>query len=326
MTNTNLSGILFIDKPPNVTSTVVVRQIKKNLNLSRIGHLGTLDPFATGLLPIMVGSTTRLATELMACDKEYLFTIQLGIETDTLDPTGTVIKNCDVPNLCSEKILDVLKNFTGSITQIPPVYSAIKMKGRPLYEYMRTSGQIPYDIETKIRTVHIHSCALENFDNLKNTLTVRVRCSKGTYVRSLARDIAKVFGTVGMCAELRRTKIGSWCVSNALHLNFESSQNNQTATMVSEDLIKNLVPPDQVLPQIPKILLPESFFTKLNTGNGFIIKQSENEDVFVRIKTFLNLSEKFFIGIENNENILFLAHCSEKTEDTLLCQPQRKII
>lgn len=323
MINTNLSGMLFIDKAANLTSTVVVRQIKKNLNLSRIGHLGTLDPFATGLLPIMIGSTTRLATELMNFDKEYLFTIQLGIETDTLDPTGTMIKKSDVPSLSDEQILDVLKKFTGSIAQIPPVYSAIKMKGRPLYEYMRTSGQIPYDIETKTRTVHIYSCTLENYNNLQNTLTIRVSCSKGTYVRSLARDIANALGTVGLCSELRRTKIGHWCVSHALNL---ACMGVQQTTETAVDLVQNIIPPERLLPAIPKVLLPEVFFNKLNTGNVFFIKKIENSEIFTQIKSLLQTSEKFFIGIENNQNILFLANCSEKNEEMILCQPQKKII
>lgn len=318
--NSQLSGLLLIDKSANLTSTAVVRKIKKTLNISRVGHLGTLDPFATGLLPIMIGSATRLSTELMDFDKEYLFTIQLGIETDTLDPTGQIIKRQDAPTLCSEQILDILKNFIGSIQQIPPIYSAIKMNGRPLYEYMRTCGKIPFDIETKARMIHIKSCLLETFDACKNTITIRVSCSKGTYVRSLARDIAYALNTVGMCSDLRRTKIGEWDTSLALNVDDKNNEN------IFDYLIKNIIPPEQLLSTIPKILLPEKFFRFLNTGNIFQIKQSENLELFDSLKLLLNSQDKFFIGIQDQNEILFLSHCILMNDDTILCKPQKKII
>lgn len=310
--------MIFVDKTANSTCTAVVRQIKKMLNVERVGHLGTLDPFATGLLPIMVGSTTRLSTELMNLNKEYLFTIQLGIETDTLDPTGAITKTKEVPDLSHEKILHVLKDFTGIIEQIPPVYSAIKMNGRPLYEYMRTTGKIPQDIDTKNRTIHIESCSLENLNFSEKRITIRVLCSKGTYVRSLARDIAYSLNTVGTCSELRRTKIGGWCVQSALSLS-----NNMLSVA---KLLNDMVSPEKLLPQISKVILPECFFAKLNTGNIVSINQTEHLETFHAISKIIETNENCFIGIQKNDEILFLGSCTKMNDHRIICKPRKKII
>jgi len=320
MTDINLSGMLLVDKPAGSTSTFIVRKIKNLFRGSRIGHLGTLDPFATGLLPIMVGSTTRLASELMDYDKEYSFTIQLGVETDTLDPTGNIVATKHVSAFSLETISSILQKFTGTIEQIPPVYSAIKMKGRPLYEYMRTSGSIPFDIETKTRIVTIKSCVLEGFDETKQTINLRVLCSKGTYIRSLARDIAHALNTVGICATLRRTKIGSWDVSNAFKI--EENQNINHF----EQIKNKIIPPEKLLPSISKLLFPEKFLKFLNSGNVFYCNREGNENVFDTLKSTIQTGENFFTGIINHDEILFLSNCSLVSSEQIVCKPKKKII
>lgn len=146
----------MIDKPAGVTSHAVVSFVRKALGISRVGHLGTLDPFASGLLPILVGGFTRMSDELMEGDKGYLFTIQFGSETDTLDPQGTVIASSPLAETLSlVQIEGALEKLRGKIFQTPPAYSALKHKGRPLYEYMRTQGKLDFDIVEKIGRAHV---------------------------------------------------------------------------------------------------------------------------------------------------------------------------
>ena len=151
----NLCGLVLIDKAAEINSHKIVSAMRKILNIDKVGHLGTLDPFATGLLPVLIGGATRLSDEIMDGKKQYLFTISLGTETDTLDYSGRVISDAAVPENFNEKIQENLYQFTGNIEQVPPVYSALKMNGRPLYEYMRATGKLPDSIETKKRIVQI---------------------------------------------------------------------------------------------------------------------------------------------------------------------------
>lgn len=322
---TTLSGMIFVDKPRNVTSTAVIRKIKKSLHISRVGHLGTLDPFASGLLPVMVGTTTRLADDLMHSDKQYLFTIQFGIETDTLDPMGTTIQTESVPDLSYDHILKTLQLFVGSIQQTPPVYSALKMNGRPLYEYMRATGKLPHDIQTKTRTVHITKCDLVSFQKDVNTMTVRVVCSKGTYVRALARDISYALGTIGMCAELRREKIGEWCVANAIQIPVEDKT---FCADTADNLVNNLISPKDLLPNTPEFLLPDVFYAKLSTGNVLTLDKINHPVLFDSIAHFIqkSLNQKFFVSIENKMSVLFLAEGVLIETHRILIKPQKKII
>ena len=152
------NGLILIDKGPNFTSHNIVAYIRKLFKNEyetevKVGHLGTLDPFATGLLPVLVGGVTRLSDEMMDGKKQYLFSIKLGTETDTLDNTGLVVKEMPVPENYVQLLEKKLNGFKGKIEQVPPVYSALKMNGRPLYEYMRSEGKLPAEIETKKRSV-----------------------------------------------------------------------------------------------------------------------------------------------------------------------------
>jgi tRNA pseudouridine55 synthase len=230
------ASLLLIDKPEGVTSHAVVALARRVLGEKRIGHLGTLDPFASGLLPLLIGGMTRLSDLLMDGDKSYLFTLSLGTETDTLDPSGQTVATAGVPQGLNSATLDtVLQKFRGTIEQVPPAYSALKHQGRPLYEYMRTQGQLGFDLNEKKRSVVLHHLIdrTASDDYAKGILTLEVVCSKGTYIRSLARDIAHTLGTVGHCARLRRLAVGNFQVSSA-------------AVVLLEDMAKTRQnPPDQ---------------------------------------------------------------------------------
>jgi tRNA pseudouridine55 synthase len=207
-----LDGILLVDKPADITSAGVVREVKRRLRVAKIGHLGTLDPFATGLLPLALGEGTKVVSFLSQGEKSYVGVIALGRLTDTLDATGEVVARAAVPSLAPGILEEVARRFRGTIEQVPPMFSALKRGGIPLYELARKG----VDIDREPRQVHIESLSLTVASAAE--ISISVRCSKGTYVRSLACDIAAALGTVGHLASLRRTTFGSFEVASAIPL------------------------------------------------------------------------------------------------------------
>jgi tRNA pseudouridine55 synthase len=207
-----IDGVLLVDKPAGITSAGVVRQVKRRLGATKVGHLGTLDPFATGLLPLVTGEGTKLVAVLSQGDKSYTGVIALGRSTDTLDSTGEVVETAAVPDLSDDVLEAVARRFRGAVEQVPPMFSALKRGGVPLYELARKG----IDVEREARRVHIESLTLVPVSAVEISLSMR--CSKGTYVRSLARDVAAALGTVGHLASLRRTAFGSFDVASAISL------------------------------------------------------------------------------------------------------------
>lgn len=207
-----IDGLLIVDKAEGSTSADVVRQVKRALQ-SKTGHLGTLDPFATGVLPICLGEGTKIAQFLAVADKEYEGTIRLGAATDTGDRTGTVTEERPLPeDLSPPRLAAVAESFRGQQMQTPPMYSAIKKDGTPLYKLARQG----VTIERQPRPIRIDRIALEPLDT--STVAFRVACSKGTYVRVLAEDIAMALGTVGHVQTLRRTAFGLFRIEAAIPL------------------------------------------------------------------------------------------------------------
>jgi tRNA pseudouridine55 synthase len=208
-----MNAILLVDKPAGISSAEVVRRVKSRVKPARVGHLGTLDPFATGLLPIMIGEATKLAPFIDGGDKEYAGLIRLGVETDTLDRDGAEVRRADVPAISPEKIAQVTAQFTGTIEQVPPVYSAIKRAGVPLYRLARRGDDVP---PPEKRSVEIKRLDLtcEAPDAIRFVAT----CSPGTYARSLARDIGIALDTVAHLEQLRRTRNGAFSIADAMPL------------------------------------------------------------------------------------------------------------
>ena len=210
-----MDGLILIDKPSGITSAEVVRRIKARVKPSRVGHLGTLDPFATGVLPIMVGEATKLAPMLEGGEKVYQGMIKLGIETDTLDRDGKVAREAPVPNIDSDRLAEVAKQFTGKIDQVPPIFSAIKREGVRMYKLARKGN--PEELEPPpIRTVDIKDLSLEL--SAPEEIRFVATCSPGTYARSLARDIGIALGTVAHLKDLRRTRSGHFAIADAINL------------------------------------------------------------------------------------------------------------
>src|SRR6202167_5565583 len=208
-----MNGILLVDKPAGISSAEAVRRVKARVKPARVGHLGTLDPFATGLLPIMIGEATKLAPFIDGGDKEYAGLIRLGIETDTLDRDGAEVRRALVPAISEEKLAQVTAQFTGQIEQIPPVYSAIKRAGVPLYRLARRGEDVA---PPEKRSVEIKRLDLKY--EAPDAIRFVATCSPGTYARSLARDIGIALGTVAHLEELRRTRNGAFSITDAMPL------------------------------------------------------------------------------------------------------------
>ena len=213
-----LHGWIILDKPVGLGSTQAVSAVKRILReagepKTKVGHGGTLDPLASGVLPIALGEATKLAGRMLDATKDYVFTVRFGEETDTLDAEGRVIATSNVrPNM--DTVNAVLPRFTGTIEQVPPAYSALKIEGKPAYQRSRAGEQV----EMKARAVTVHELRLLESSAKEATLFATV--SKGTYIRSLARDMAKALGTVGHVTRLRRARAGPFTLEQAISLDF----------------------------------------------------------------------------------------------------------
>ena len=261
-------GFLNVYKPAGMTSFDVISVLRKITHIKQIGHSGTLDPFATGVLPICIGKSTKLI-EYLPDDKEYIATVKLGCDTDTYDLDGQIVKTYN-KTADKEKFCEILKTFEGEIEQYPPKYSAIKVNGKKLYEYAR-SGQ---DIEIKPRKVFISKIELIDFIETEQIAKIVVACSKGTYIRSIAYDIGQKLQCGGHLIALERTKAGMFSVESAIKL-----ENIKSV----EDAEKNIINPLEVLPQ-KKYNLNNSERERVLHGMSFPAKEkniSDNDIVFL---------------------------------------------
>lgn len=229
-----MDGIIIINKEKEYTSHDVVAKVKKILNEKKVGHTGTLDPNATGVLPILLGKGTKLSKYLINHNKIYEATLKLGEKTDTADIEGKIIEEKYVKkeNLSEENIAKILQEFIGKSKQVPPMYSAIKVNGKKLYEYAR-KGQT---IEIKPREIEIYSIELLNINN--NEITFRVHCSKGTYIRTLCENIAEKLETVGYMKDLKRIEVGEFNIKNSITLK-ELEIKKEKAVISIEDFLKD---------------------------------------------------------------------------------------
>lgn len=231
------TGVLLIDKPVGPTSFKIVQQVRRGLGIKKVGHAGTLDPFASGLLIVCVGRpATRIVSSLMEGEKEYAATVKLGVETDTQDLTGKVVSSHELENIDLNGVEECVAAFTGDLLQTPPHYSALKHKGKPLYYYARKGIKVTKEP----RKIHIREIELISLDN--DILQIRVVCSKGTYIRTLAADIGKSLGCGAHLIGLRRLRSGRFMVEDGL----DGSDLNGERQQVLKLLLNNLLPVDKV--------------------------------------------------------------------------------
>ena len=272
-----LDGIIIVNKEQGYTSNDVVQIVKKTFN-EKVGHTGTLDPMATGVLPVLVGKGTLLSKYLINHDKIYVATLKLGIKTDTGDITGNILDEKNVAEKCLQKenIQKVLEEIKGEQEQIPPMYSAIKVNGKKLYEYARKGQKV--DIEPRI--INIYNTELLSIDKDNKEIKFRVSCSKGTYIRTLCENIAKKLETIGTMSALNREKVGEFEINQAIKIED-----------IKENLDLNyLISIEKFFQDKNKIRLsPRSYVAFLNGVKLF----TDNEDGIYRIYNI----EKNFIGI-----------------------------
>lgn len=238
-------GMLAVYKPKGMISKDVSRWIERRIGRQKLGHVGTLDPLAEGVLCLLFGSATRLQDHLLDMPKSYEFDMKLGMETDSLDLDGNIIKETDASKITREDIAGVLDRFRGSIKQVPPAYSAVKYKGKPLYEYARKDKASEVPVGDLERSVTIESLELTGFE--AGIATLKTRCSKGTYVRSLMRDIAHAAGTVATLGRLIRTEASGCDLGDCVTL-----ETLEAAITEGPDAFERLVlPPENLALGLP---------------------------------------------------------------------------
>ena len=260
-----IDGVFLLDKPLGFSSNQALKKIQWLFNAKKAGHTGTLDPMATGLLPICLGEATKFSHRLLNAHKSYIATIQLGINTSTGDQEGEVISEKEVV-LNEAQLKDTLKKFIGDTTQIPPMYSALKFEGKPLYEYAREG----IEIERKSRQIKIFDIKLINIE--KSIITIEVLCSKGTYIRTLAEDIGQTMGCGAYLKALERTQTGNFQLSEAL-----SIEALEAMPMASRE--KALMPIDVLLEELSSIKLNMAELDAIKKGQSIDFMSKNDKEV-----------------------------------------------
>ena len=293
--NSNMiNGVINIYKIKGFTSHDVVAKLRGMLRQKKIGHTGTLDPDATGVLPVCLGSATKLCDMLTDKEKEYIAKVQLGVTTDTQDMTGTVLRESSV-EVTEEDVKNVLQSFIGAYDQIPPMYSALKVNGKKLYELAREGKEI----ERKARPVIIHY--IEILDMQLPQLTIKVGCSKGTYIRTLCHDVGEKLGCGAAMAALERTKSGKFSLDRAITL-AELEEKLKAAGENRDEVLDMLViPVDKMFSELQELRLLPEWERLVQNGNSFEERnvrkdfQSKERDDKSRYRVYIG--EDTFMGV-----------------------------
>ena len=276
-----LFGFLNIYKPVGITSHDVVAKLRKITGIKQIGHTGTLDPFAEGVLPVCIGKATRLI-EYLKDDKEYLATVQLGMSTTTYDKDGETVFTSD-KKIFEKDVVMALENFRGEILQTPPVYSAIKVKGKKRYEYARKGEAI----EVQPRRVTIEKIELKSFNFDLQQAEILIKCTKGTYIRSIAQDLGQVLECGAHLRKLIRTQAGSFRIEDSIELRDDMN--------VSD----NLINPVEIL-DYPRYLVSNKELEKIRHGMPLINKNIEHGSIVILV---YNKNEICAVGMAENNRI-----------------------
>ena len=252
---TAMNGIVIVDKPQGWTSQDVTARLRRVFNTRRIGHGGTLDPMATGVLPVFVGRATRCVEFFEHAEKTYETVLRLGLTTDTEDITGTVLQQQEV-KIAQQEILEILPKFRGEILQVPPMYSALKVNGQKLYDLARKG----VEVERKPRPITIHELELLGVE--AGDVRLRVRCSKGTYIRTLCKDIGEALGCGGCMAALRRVSAGEYTIDESVPLE------KLLETGTPEQYLRSV---DTMFRQYPAVTLTDKQEARCRNGNSFSV-------------------------------------------------------
>ena len=294
-----LKGILNVNKEKGISSARVVSLVRRALGMKKVGHTGTLDLEASGVLPIVIGKATRVSDYMMTKDKVYETELILGAKTDTLDASGKIIAKSDKV-VSRDEFIEAMNTFKGEIEQIPPMYSALKVNGKKLYDLARDG----IEIERKRRKVKVYDIDLLDFAFPQ--ATIRVTCSKGTYIRTLVDDIGEKLGTLAYVNELKRVRVGDLDVKDAIN-------SEDILKIAKKDLLEKLYPVDFALKDFEKIVLDKKYLE--NLVNGQMVEVADRFDKTVRVyagEDFIGLGENYK---ENDKSFLKMEKVFYERED-----------
>lgn len=280
----DVSGIILLDKRLGVSSNQALQEVRRLFNANKAGHTGSLDPLATGLLPLCFGEATKVSALMLDDDKRYQVTIRLGVMTDTGDSEGQIVAEMPVPDFSESQLLDCLQHFTGEIDQVPPMYSALKHQGKKLYELAREGKTV----DRPARRITIYAIELLAFDSQQ--ISLDVRCSKGTYIRSLAEDIGHYLGSCGTVTALRRSASGQFNLADAFTI--EQLREMDLATLYASRL-----PVDIPLSHIPAVSVNDDQVLSIKQGQQIDLNSTELGTVRIYSQQcFLGLGEMLING------------------------------
>ena len=280
----DITGIIVIDKPTGRSSNHVLQQVKRLFDAKKAGHTGSLDPLATGVLPICLGEATKVSSYLLDADKRYQVRCQLGVTTDSGDSDGNVVSEQAIPSLTKNNLLDIIPQFLGEQQQVPPMYSALKYQGQPLYKLARKG----IEVERKARTVTIYDIQLLELTG--DSFVLDVTCSKGTYIRTLVEDISHALNTGGHVTMLRRVAAAGYDLEQAITI----EQLEQFAEQGQEILDLQLLPTEEALSDWPSIAIDDEMVVALRHGQCIHVEQTYQQPqvrLFDTDKQFLGLGE-----------------------------------
>lgn len=285
-----MTGILLIDKPADFTSFDVVAVARRLLKIKKVGHTGTLDPMATGVLPLLVGKATRAADILPRSDKAYIAEMQFGITTDTFDITGKILTTCKA-SITEQQIVDLLPKYTGSITQTPPMYSAVKVDGVRLYKLARQGTEI----QPPTRKITIYELKLLKFNPEEFVATFYIHCSKGTYIRSLCSDMGKDLGCGAALSSLRRTMASGFSIENCISLE------EAKALAQKGELSNKILPIDKAFEAYPPVNVTKGQALRFLNGGALSLSRLTLPQKGDSFRVYSQTGDFLGIGIINHE-------------------------
>lgn len=297
----DITGIVVIDKPTGHSSNHILQQVKRLFDANKAGHTGSLDPLASGVLPVCLGDATKLSGYLLDADKQYDVTCQLGVTTDSGDADGNIIAEQEIPVFDEAQLTTILADFIGEQDQVPPMFSALKHQGQPLYKLARQG----IEIERKSRRITIYDIQLQHFD--AESFTLSVRCSKGTYIRTLVEDISHALGTGGHVTMLRRTAVAGYSLSDAITLDTLHAAREQGDVT---ELDEKLSAAEDALPEWPSVKLDEADCKQLSFGQPVQVEQTferANVRLFDPTMQFLGLGEMTPEGVVKPKRLFVTA-------------------
>jgi tRNA pseudouridine55 synthase len=286
-----INGVLLLNKPSGISSNKALQIVKRIYQASKAGHTGTLDPLATGLLPICFGEATKFASMLLEGKKEYMATIQLGQATTTYDAEGEITFTSDAI-IALAQVQQALIQFQGEIEQQPPIYSALKVNGQRLYQY----AKLQQTVEIKTRKIIIYAIDLIEYNSSIQQIKLQVMCSKGTYIRSLAHDIGKVLGCGGYLANLIRTQTLGFSLDADITI-------EKLKSLRPDQLQQFLLPIDCLVQHLPKYNLSNDEYLKVKNGHAFKAENQNNLELATLIRIYYN---NIFLGIGHYNNADFI--------------------